>query len=374
MRRFLRSILPCVLMLAGTSIATGCANEDEESIASSEAPLAEGDEATVDTDALNLRAGPSTDHEILTVMHEGDRVRVRGAAEGTFTPVTFGEIQGWAATRYLRASSPASPGAPVAIASLADAVAQIAAEAPQRSPGTDLGIAVLDLTTGEYAGSKDDERHVSASSAKVLWVTAAMHAGANVSDIAPGIFRDSNNELSGVAIDRAGGPDAVNAFLWDVVGMERSILCNWSFGGVPRHASNQGLLGGDNYFTARDLMTFMSKLDQGALAGDRTDELRSYMKLAPDSGVGGWLPAMLPGGVRPEVMHKGGWLPPPSYAEYSTMNDVGIVQVPGGDRYAIAILARHGNDYWGAQARFVERASCVVYRSIARDAGLRCND
>ena len=83
---------------------------------------------------------------------------------------------------------------------------------------------------------------------------------------------------------------------------------------------------------------------------------------------------MLPAGVRPEVMHKGGWLPPPSYTEYSTMNDVGIVQVPGGDRYAIALLARHGSDYWGAQARFVERASCVVYRTIARDTSLGCND
>ena len=56
------------------------------------------------------------------------------------------------------------------------------------------------------------------------------------------------------------------------------------------------------------------------------------------------------------------------------MNDVGIVHVPGCDRYAIAILARHGNDYWGAQARFVERASCVVYRTIARDTTLGCND
>jgi beta-lactamase class A len=371
MRRFLHPILSCALALACGPLVAACANEEEESVSSSEAPLSEGDEAMVDTDALNLRAGPSTDHEILAVMPGGARVRVRGAAEGTFTPVTFGEIQGWAATRYLRAAAPAPP---IAVGSIADAVAQIAAEAPRRSPGTDLAIAVMNLTTGEYAGSNDHERHVSASSAKVLWVAAAMHAGADVSDIAPGIFRDSNNELSGTAIDRAGGPDAVNAFLWDVVGMERSILANWSFGGVPRHATNQGLLGGDNYFTARDLMTFMSKLDQGALLGARTEPLRGYMKLAPDGGVGGWLPAMLPAGVRPEVMHKGGWLPPPAYPEYATMNDAGIVQVPGGDRYAVAILARHGNDYWGAQARFVERASCVVYRTVARDAALGCND
>jgi beta-lactamase class A len=359
-----------LLFVVTAAITVACAPlPSEEEVASSEAHLSEGDDAIVDTDALNLRAGPSTDDAILAVMPSGARVHVRGAAEGTFTPVTYREIQGWAATRYLKAVAPAP-----AIGSLADAVALLAAEAPQRSPGTDFAIAVMNLTTGDYAGSNDDVRHVSASSAKVLWVTAAVHAGADVSDIATEIFRDSNNELSGVAIDRAGGPDAVNEFLWNVVGMEHSILANWSFGGVRRVATNQGQLGGDNYFTARDLMTFLSKLDRGELAGERTIELEGYMKLAPDSGVGGWLPAMLPAYVRPGVMHKAGWLPPPSYSEYSTMNDVGIVQVPGGDRYAIALLARHGDDYWGAQARFVQRASCVVYRTVAQDASLFCND
>ncbi len=83
-------------------------------------------------------------------------------------------------------------------------------------------IGVRNLTTGEYAGAGDDVRHVSASSAKAIWVAAALAKGADVSDIARPIFRDSNNELSGVAIDRAGGPDAVNEFMWNVVGMERS--------------------------------------------------------------------------------------------------------------------------------------------------------
>lgn len=367
MLRRLLGMSPCVVALACTPVLVGCATEQQESVSSAEAPLTAGDEARVDTDALNLREGPGTEHAILAVLRAGTRVKVRGEPEGTFTPVTHGEIQGWAATRYLKAV------APVTIGSLADAVAGLAGEAPQRSPGTDLAIAVMNLTTGEYAGSNDEERHVSASSAKVLWVAAAMHAGADVSDIAPKIFGQSNNELSGTAIDRAGGPDAVNAFLWNVVGMERSILCNWNFGAV-RRATNQGLLDGDNYFTAKDLMTFMSKLNQGVLVGDRTEELRGYMKLAPDGDLGGWIPALLPAAVRPEVMHKGGWLPREAYPAYATMNDVGIVQVPGGDRYAIAVLARRGTDYWGAQARLVERASCVVYRTIARDTTLGCHD
>jgi beta-lactamase class A len=199
-----------------------------------------------------------------------------------------------------------------------------------------------------------------------------MHAGAGVADIAGPIFQSSDNHLAGTAIDRAGGIDAVNTFYWDIVGMNKSITANWSFG-PTRVASNQGLLGGDNYFTPRDVITFMTKLDSGELLGASTDELRTYMTLSPRSGYGGWLGTLLPSAARAELMHKAGWLPPPTYAEYSTLNDVGIVQVPGGPRYAIALLARHGTDY-SAEARFVERASCVVYRSVSGDGSLGCRD
>jgi len=352
-----------LLLLVALS-AAGCAAEKDEPVGSSEARLAEG-WATVNVDALNLRAGPSTNDTILAVMRNGERVRIDGESVNGFAPVAYGDQNGWAWDEYL------SPAREVAIGSLADAVQSLANEAGRRSPGTEVAISAMNLTTGEYAGVNDDVRHVSASSAKVLWVAAAMHAGAGLSDIATPIFANSDNYASGSAIDRAGGPDAVNDFLWNVASMDHSILANWSFG-ARRVASNQGVMGGDNYFTTRDLMTFYSKLDRGDLVGDRTGELRGYMKLAPDDGVGGWLPALLPAAVRPEVMHKGGWLPPP-YDE-RTINDAGIVQVPDGDRYAVAILARHGSDYWGAQARFVERASCVIYRTIAHDASLSCYD
>jgi beta-lactamase class A len=229
----------------------------------------------------------------------------------------------------------------------------------------------MNLTTGEYAGAGDEVRHVSASSAKVIWGAAAMHA--NVADIAGPIFQSSDNLLSGTAIDRAGGIDAVNAFYWDVVGMNKSITANWSFG-KTRTASNQGLLGGDNYFTPRDVITFLSKLDRKELLGARTSELLTYMTKSPRTGFGGWLGTLLPPAARAGMMHKAGWLPPPDYADYSTCNDVGIIEVPGGSaRYAVALLARHGSDYT-AEQRFVERASCVVYRFISGDASLECAD
>lgn len=365
LRRCSSSFLVSSLAVASASLALGCAADAREDAATSESRLAEGD-AIVNVDALNLRAGPSTNDAVLAVMQNGERVRVKGESVNGFTPVAYGEKDGWAWAEYL------TPVRPVAIGSLDDAVASLAAEAPQRSPDTELGIAVMNLSTGAYAGAGDEVRHVSASSAKVMWVAAAMHAGAGVADIADPIFRSSDNYLSGTAIDRAGGIDAVNDFYWNVVGMEKSIVANWSFG-ARRVATNQGQLGGDNYFTPRDVITFLSKLDKGELVGDRTAEIEGYMTLSPRSGYGGWLGTLLPAAARETMMHKAGWLPPPDYAAYSTLNEVGIVQVPGGDRYAIALLAHHGSDY-AREARMVERASCVVYRTIARETGLPCND
>lgn len=359
--------VPAVALSTLVAIATllaGCAAPEEEATGTSEARLGQG-AALVNVDALNLRDGPSTTARVLAVMPKGTRVQVKGEAQDDFVPVRYGELEGWAFGEYL------TPVAPLQLRSLAETVAGLAAEAPARSPGTEPAIAVMDLTTDEYAGANDVERHVSASSAKVIWVAAAMHAGANVSDIALPIFRDSNNELSGTAIDRAGGANAVNAFMTDVVGMERSLLANW----YSRRASNQGQLGGDNYFTAKDTVRFLTRLDhREILAEAATTSLETMMTWSPRSGYGGWLGTLLPSQARASMMHKAGWLPREWYPDYATMNEIGLVQVPGGHRYAVSILLRHGQDYWGKQQRFLERASCVIYRTIAKDATLDCHD
>ncbi|MFO0742742.1 MAG: serine hydrolase [Labilithrix sp.] len=362
--RLAAALLPLALF------AVGCAGIEGEDVDESAADLSAGDDAIVSVDGLNLRAGPSTDDDVVTVMPEGSRVHVTGGAKAGFVPVTFDGKKGWAFEEYL--SIAGKPPA-VDVTSLPKAVAALAAEAPKRSPGTELGIAVMNLTTGEYAGAGDEVRHVSASSAKVIWVAAAMHAGGTVSDIAPGIFESSDNALAGVAIDRAGGIDEVNDFYWHVADMDHSITANWSIG-KPRHASNQGQMGGDNYFTPHDVIGFLSKLDRREiLSKSATATLENYMTMSPRSGYGGWLGTLLPPAAREQMMHKAGWLPPPDYSEYSTLNEVGLVQVPGGDRYAIALLAHHGRDY-GKEASMVERASCVVYRTIAHDKTLGCRD
>jgi beta-lactamase class A len=362
----LRSALPLLVALVPLPLtAMGCATSDPDT-ATSEPQLVEGD-AVVNVDRLNFRDGPSTNDGVIQLLAEGTRVRVRSPeVRNGFAPISFNGRDGWAFAEFLTSVATRRSG------TLAEVVNGLAGEAPSVSPGTELGIAVMNLSTGESAGAGDDVRHVSASSAKVMWVAAAMHAGAGVSDIGRPIFESSDNFLAGTAIDRAGGIDAVNDFYWNVVGMDHSITANWSFG-RPRHATEQGLLGGDNYFTPKNVITFLSRLDAGELVGDRTDELRGLMRLSPRAGFGGWIGTLLPQAARAGVMHKAGWLPPPEFAEYSTLNDVGIVQVPGGERYAIALLARHGVDF-GVQGRFVERASCVIYRLISGDGALACRD
>ena len=356
----------CALLLPVALVACAAA-PDAEPVGDSTSNITAGDEAVVSVDELNLRAGPSTDDAILAVMKSGERIHVRGDAQNGFLPVTYNGIDGWAYADYVNGI------VNVAIGSLADAVNALAAEAPRRSPGTELGIAVRNLTTGEYAGAGDDVRHVSASSAKVIWVAAALHHGAGVGDIAPGIFKNSDNGLAGTAIDRAGGIDAVNDFYWNTVGMPHSITANWSFGGVTRHASVQGQMGGDNYFTPQDTIRFLTNLDNDSLLGGaKSQELETYMTWSPRSGYGGWLGTLLPAEARAQMMHKAGWLPAPDYSD-STCNEIGIVQVPGGERYAISLLAHHGADY-ARETSFVERASCVVYRTIAKDSTIGCRD
>ena len=74
------------------------------------------------------------------------------------------------------------------------------------------------------------------------------------------------------------------------------------------------------------------------------------------------------------MMHEAGRLPRSAYPTYATMNEIGLVQAHGGDRYAVAILARHGLDYDGKPRIFVERASCVIYRTVAKGGSIGCRD
>jgi beta-lactamase class A len=296
-------------------------------------------------------------------MPNGSRVHIRGEdQQNGFVPVTFAGIDGWAYAEYLE------PVAAVQLESLGDALNGLAAEVSARSPGTEIALAVENLTTGEYQAVADDVRHVSASSPKLIWVAAALNAGADVSDIASGIFRNSDNELSGIAIDRAGGMNAVNEYYW-ANQMDHSCVMSWVDGRASTNVSNPVFP--YNYFTAHDAVTYLTRLDQGAALGPApTQTLQTYLTWSPRTGYGGWLGTLLPAPAQATMLHKAGWIPGEGL---NTLNEIGIVQVPGGERYAVAILMRQADDY-NRQISFMERASCVIYRTISKDGSLGCRD
>jgi beta-lactamase class A len=122
---------------------------------------------------------------------------------------------------------------------------------------------------------------------------------------------------------------------------------------------------------------FLTRLHRGELLPQHsTAQLLEWMKLTPRSGCGGWLGTMLPPSARASLRHKAGWLPPgccSDDARYNILNEVGLVELPDGGRYAVALLAQRGPD-WPRQAFFVERASCVLYRALSGAQGLDCRE
>ncbi|CAN5699894.1 hypothetical protein BH09CHL1_BH09CHL1_15440 [soil metagenome] len=52
-------------------------------------------------DSLNLRSGPSTSDDVITVIPAGSSVTITGAADGDFVPVDFDGMSGWVAEQYL---------------------------------------------------------------------------------------------------------------------------------------------------------------------------------------------------------------------------------------------------------------------------------
>lgn len=64
---------------------------------------------TVTNADVNLRAEPSTEAEVLTVLPPGSAIEVMGAPTGAFTPVAANGVSGWVATEYVARAESAAP-------------------------------------------------------------------------------------------------------------------------------------------------------------------------------------------------------------------------------------------------------------------------
>lgn len=263
-------------------------------------------------------------------------------------------------------------------AELRATVDRLQAEASWRTPGSEVALAVQHLASGARASSRGGELYVSASSAKAWWVAAAL-AGAGVAAVEPyadPIFVSSDNGATGEVIDLI-GPDAVNPYLWDVVGMGRqsTAFTQWNYAATREASNSPRLMGSDNYTTADDAVLFLARLHAGTILDQAaTAALLDWMTLAPRTGTGGWLTARLPAEPQASARHKGGWLPPgccSSEERYNTLNEVGLVDTPRGT-YAVAILTHAGDDWYGRQAPYAELASCELYKVVAGTPDLDC--
>jgi beta-lactamase class A len=373
---------------------------------------------------VELRKGPSNTDATLVVAPSGSIVTVaNGAPSGTYYQVTYNDVTGWANADQLapaetfpiegeikkaweRLGGEARFGLPLEAerpgpggtvqhfqkgcigpdGSGELAASTVCEEPPDmdpvlykiwqtikaRSNRTSTAMGVQWLPTKQRWSKFGDERHVSASSPKWSWAMAAV-AKKSISAVeaaAVETFKTSNNGTAGQLIDLAGGIDAVNDFTINKLGIpqESFNLCYW---GSRKASSCSHSMGADNFFTPNGVLSFLEKA--WARAGvDRAkgDKVLEWALVSPDSGYGGWLGTQLPASAQAAMYHKAGWLPPgccSSDANLNNMNEIGIIVTPRGP-YAVSILLDKGTDYWGAQQRSMEWASCVVYHAFAKDA------
>lgn len=247
--------------------------------------------------------------------------------------------------------------------------------------GLRCAIAVRDLVTNARAGLSDDALFVSASSAKAIWVGAALH-DRSIADVEPHvgpIFKDSDNLESGAVIDLLSSPERVNTFQWQDGELADTGFCHWNYGKDRLARNCPYVLGDDNFFSAGDAVSYLAQIwDHSLLGSAKSDALLSWMQLSPREGYGGWLGTQLPSTARASMHHKAGWRPPGSVDGYANANanEIGIVELPSGHAYAVAILIDGdvSSDTYDRKALpLLEYLSCAVYHAVAGDGASSCS-
>lgn len=260
----------------------------------------------------------------------------------------------------------------IEIEDLQETVERLGRRCRALSFGTDCGIAVENLLTGERASWNGDMPVVSASSPKFLWTAAALHYGVSRDIVEPHaipLFEHSDNYATAAIIDLVPSPSSINDFMFDEIGMRGSCFRAWSYsgihdvGGCP--ASMDDVLEGDNVITADDAVLFLSRLYRGELLDEaNTAAILEWSTLSPRSGFGGWIPAGLPEPLRAAVHHKDGAIPPEVIDGYSISHDIGIVELPEAGAYSVAILMTGGRSYYARQVPLIPYIACVLHEAI----------
>ena len=178
-------------------------------------------------------------------------------------------------------------------------------------------------------------------------VAAAVGGRMKVRDLVEEMITVSDNLATNVLIRRAGGPDAINAFL-RAQGVERSSVRRFI---MDTQAFNEGM---SSAASARDFGRAFERLARGEVVSTRASaEMLAVMSRLADG-------AMLPGRLPPEarVAHKTG-------AIDGVRADAGLVTLPDGRRYVAAFFARGLKDERKGEA-CLAAASRALYDAVAR--------
>ena len=263
---------------------------------------------------------------------------------------------------------------------LAEEFEYLAEISEEWNPDSQISIALV-LPDETLHGYEAAETRISASAVKPLWAAAALEA-AGVEAVGPLAYNAlilSDNYAGGRMIDLAGGVDAVNAWTWNVARLSDTRLEAWRFDDPNRVAENfrpENPLG--NRTTMADLALFFVRLYKGEiLEPDEAAALQQWLldtshSLTSSKDLDGVLLDRLPPQVAESSLHKAGWLRPNCCpAEYRQMIDAGVIVLPDGSWYALAILSARG-EFYDLTNQWVALAACRIYAFVAEDLELVC--
>lgn len=230
---------------------------------------------------------------------------------------------------------------------------QLATLVTSKSP--DVGVAAIDLTTGETVSVRGNMRYPMASTMKIAVAATYLSyvenghrsldqkiAGQSAAALMKSMMVRSNNHATDLLIRNLGGPQVVHKWLeWHKV---EGVRVDRTIAQLLR--SKRNLYENEDSATPLAFATFLKRLDKGELlrpwSRNYLIELMAQCKTGSNR-----IKGLLPAGA---VANKTGTL-----NGYSS--DVGYLTLPNGNRVAIAVFARGGSN----RPRAIAEAAKVVY-------------
>lgn len=225
---------------------------------------------------------------------------------------------------------------------------------------SDVGIAALDLATGELVSVRGDEAFPMASTMKIAvaanYLAQVEHGRRSLDDIIAGrsarklmeaMMIHSDNQATDLLLRDLGGPQTLQSWLdqQNIAGLriDRNI--------ADLLRSKRDLRDVRDSSTPRAMVDLLQRIDSGKLLKPSS---KSYLLGLMSRCMTGRnrMRALLPQGTR--VEHKTGTLS-------GLTTDVGFITLPNGRRLAVAFFARYGTD----RPRTIAEAARAIYDGFA---------